>query len=75
MEPCAGLRQLCPSPSLQRPSYRDALNNCTTGMPGMNCYVKSQPYYVGWRRKGQLPGVRTVGLFTMSPEGVGYIYS
>ena len=72
MEPCAGFRHLCPSPSLQRPCYREAL------MRGINCYIKSQLYCMGWRRKGQLPGVRTAGLFTVSPEGVGwatiYIY-
>ena len=65
MEPCAGFRQLCPSPSFQRPGYRDALINCTTGMRGMNCYVKPQLYCMSWRRKGQLPGVRTVIIIIM----------
>ena len=57
----------------QSPEARlcDALINCTMGMRGMNCYVKSQLCCMGWRRKRQLPGVGTVGLFTVSPEGVG----
>ena len=72
MEPCVGFRQLCPTPSLQRPVYRDVLINCTMGMRGNELLCKITALLHGLKEKRAAVRIKNSRVTYRSPEGVGW---